>query len=175
MERKIKEQVVQDLGEKLSRAAGITLVDFTGLDVAGATQLRAKCREASVDYQVVKNTLARRALSDSQYRELLDTILNQPTGMAIGYDDPFIPIKVMSDFAKGNDHVKVKGAVVEGRFYGAEQTKELAKLPSKTELVSQLLRCVQGPLAGLAGVCNGILRELAGLIQAIHDKKAEEK
>lgn len=175
MERKVKEQVIQELGDKLTRASGIILVDFTGLDVAGATILRAKCREAKVDYQVVKNTLAKRALENSSFGKALESALNRPTGMALGFDDPFVPIRVLANFAKGNDRVQIKGSVVDGRYYSAAQTKELAKLPSKEELIAQLLRCVQGPLAGLAVVCAGVLRELVGVIQAIKDKKEEEK
>ena len=99
-----KEKVVQELCDKLQRARGIYLADFTGLDVASITELRQKLRSASVELRVVKNTLARRAVDEAGIPELRDWF-DGPICLAFGYDDPIVPARVLFDFVK--DHVAV--------------------------------------------------------------------
>ena len=169
-----KEEIVQDLSEKMQKASGVIVVDFTGINVADVTALRRKCRAGNIDYRVVKNTLSKRALADLPYRDDLSNVLCQPTAMAFGYDDPFAPIKLLADFAKGNDKIKLKAAVVEGHFYDGEAAKELAKIPSHDELIAKVLYCFQGPVSGFAQVCGGILQKVVGVLAAVKEKREQE-
>ena len=124
-----KEKVVRELTEKMKEAKAIYLTDFTGLDVVRATELRKKLREASVDYQVVKNTLAQLAAKNAGYDMLLE-YLTGPTGMAFGITDPIVPARILSEFAK-DETVKllVKVGLVEGTLFDPAAVRKLASLP----------------------------------------------
>ena len=127
-----KADVVTGLVTKLRRAPTVYVTDFTGLNVAHMTDLRLKLRAAGVEYVVVKNTLARRALLEAQVSGL-EPHLTGATALVLGGADPMAAAKVLTDFAKEHQKPAIKGALVEGRMVTSDQVKQLAALRAKSK------------------------------------------
>ncbi|MFC5528002.1 50S ribosomal protein L10 [Cohnella yongneupensis] len=143
-----KQQEVDVIASKLRESTTTVVADYRGLNVAQVTLLRKQLREAGVDFQVLKNSLVSRAAANVELTEL-DAILAGPTAVAFS-KDIIAPAKIISDFAKKNDALKVKGGIVEGRFVDAAQIKALADLPSREGLLSMLLSVLQAPMRNVA-------------------------
>jgi large subunit ribosomal protein L10 len=143
-----KQQEVDVITAKLRESTTTVVADYRGLNVAQVTQLRKLLREAGVEFQVLKNSLVSRAAANAELGEL-DSVLTGPTAIAFG-KDVVAPAKIISDFAKKNDALKVKGGIVEGRFVDAAQIKALADLPSREGLLSMLLSVLQAPVRNFA-------------------------
>ena len=168
-----KKQMVSDLSDKLKNAAGGVLVNYQGITVEQDTKMRAELRNAGVDYFVFKNTLARLAVKDCGFDELLP-VLTQMTAIAVSEKDPVAPAKILSSYADKIKSFNIKAGFVEGEVIDEDRVSYLATIPSKEELIAKMLGSLQSPLYGLANVLNGNLRGLACVLQAIHDKRAEE-
>lgn len=168
--RQIKEQVVADLKDKLSRASSVVLTDYRGLNVAEMTELRRMLREAGVEYKVVKNTLTLIAARDTGL-EGLEKYLTGPTALAFGVEDPVAPAKLLSKFAKNHKNLEIKGGVLQGRVIDLDGVKSLADLPPKEVLLAQVLAGMQAPISGIVNVLSGPVRNLLYALQAIKDKK----
>jgi large subunit ribosomal protein L10 len=143
-----KQQEVDVIASKLRESNCTVVADYRGLNVAQVTQLRKQLREAGVEFQVLKNSLVSRAAANAELSEL-DSVLTGPTAIAFG-KDVVAPAKILSDFAKKNDALKVKGGIVEGRFVDSAQIKALADLPSREGLLSMLLSVLQAPVRNFA-------------------------
>jgi large subunit ribosomal protein L10 len=141
-----KQETVTALATKLKRAPTVYVTDFTGLNVAKISDLRRKLRAAGVEYVVVKNTLALRALKDAQVAGL-EPHLGGPTALALAGADPVAAAKVLVDFAKEHEKPAIKAGLVEGRAITPAEVKQLASLPSRPELMAQLGGALQAPLA----------------------------
>lgn len=165
--------LIADLKEKFSRAKAVVLTDYQGMSVAELTVLRGVLRKSSLDYGVVKNTLAKIAAQETGVSVAADSFKG-PVGIAIGYDDPVLVVKKVLEFAKGNDKLKVKGAVVEGRFCNLQQVKEIADLPPREVLLSMLAGVLQAPATKLAGSLNATVTSFAYALDALSKKKANE-
>lgn len=145
----VKQQVVSDVTSKFQNSVCTVVADYRGLNVAQVTQLRKTLRESGIEFQVLKNSLTRRATAEAQLTEL-DEHLTGPTAIAFSTSDVVAPAKILSDFAKKNDALKVKGGVVEGRVVDAAQIKALADLPSREGMLSMLLSVLQAPMRNFA-------------------------
>jgi len=143
-----KQQEVDAIAAKLRESSSTVVADYRGLNVAQVTQLRKLLREAGVEFQVLKNSLVSRAAASAELGEL-DSILTGPTAVAFSAD-AVAPAKILNDFAKKNDALKIKGGVVDGVFYDAAQVKALADLPSREGLLSMLLSVLQAPVRNFA-------------------------
>jgi large subunit ribosomal protein L10 len=166
-----KKEVVAELSEKLDGAVAFYLTDFTGLDVEKMTDLRARMRAEGVEYLVVKNTLALRAIEDLDIPDIGE-FFTGPTGLAIGTDDPVTAAKVLDTFAKENDaKPSVKVGVVERRQVSADEVGRLAKLPPREELLSELAGAMQAPLAVLVLLMQGKMQEMLGLLEALRAER----
>jgi large subunit ribosomal protein L10 len=163
---------VEELSSLMSGATAIYLADFTGIDVESVTALRSKLRQASVEYQVVKNRLARRAAHEAGIVGL-DGYLTGPTAMAFTQGDPVAAAKILQDFADAGGKLAIKTGVVEQQVISGEQVKVLAKLPSREQLLAGVARGVQAPLYGLAAVLTGLLRGLVGTVAALEQQRRE--
>ena len=171
MKRNEKEQLVTELTDKLKGATAVYYTDFTGLNVKRMTDLRRRFRKAGVEYVVIKNTLALRAVNESG---LAGERLRGPTGLVVG-TDPVAAAKVLTDFAKDHeDRPSFKLGVLDRKVVGPDQIGRLAKLPSREVLLSQLAGALQAPLAALAGVLEAKLQETAGLLDALKAKREGE-
>lgn len=144
-----KQLAVNEIADKLRASATTVVADYRGLNVSQVTELRKQLREAGVEFQVLKNSLVRRATAAAELSEL-DEVLTGPTAIAFSREDAVAPAKILNDFAKKNEALEIKGGVVEGRVVGVEQIKELAALPSREGLLSMLLSVLQAPVRNFA-------------------------
>jgi large subunit ribosomal protein L10 len=166
-----KQAIVDELSAKLNGANAFYLTDFTGLNVKSITDLRRRLRNAGVEYLVVKNTLAERALAVTDLPDIAE-FFRGPTAVVIGQDDPVAPAKVLSDFAREHDNKPaVKAGIVERRAVTPAQIDALAKLPSREVLLAQLAGALEAPMAQLAWAMQAKLYEMAGLLDALRSEK----
>lgn len=172
MARPEKVAVVEDIQERLSKAQGAVLTDYRGLTVSEVTELRKQLREAGVDFKVLKNTLSIRAVQNLEMNDLVP-FLTGPTAFAFGYSDPVTPAKILSDFAKKNKALEIKGGIVEGTIVGPEEVSELAELPNRDELIAMVLRGMQAPVTGMVNVLQGNIRNVIYALEAIREQKEQ--
>ena len=151
-----KKQTVAQMVEKLQKAQAGVFVDYRGLTVSEDTDLRNKLRAAGVEYKVIKNTLTRFAAKEVGYDEL-DPILNGPTSLAISYEDPVAPAKVIAEFAKGNDKLEIKSGFLDGKVISIDEIKTLANTPSRDVLIAKLMGSLNSPVSSLARVLQAIV------------------
>lgn len=148
MNREQKREQVADIRERFSRMASAVVTDFRGLDVESMTALRDEFRKVGVDYKVIKNTLFGLAVKEETFVEALGPYLIGPTAVAWSYDDPAAPAKVAVGFAKKNDKLKIKCAVLDGEVLDSDSVIELSKMPGKEELMSTFLATLMAPAQG---------------------------
>ena len=172
MKRSEKEQIIAEVAEKVARAKSMVFADFTGITVEQINELRREFRKSDVDYRVVKNTLARKALEQvSGYDGVFDKLVG-PTAIAFGYDDPVAPARIIKKFREKNEKLNVKVCVLEKQVYDGKQLDRLAKLPSRGEIISGIMGSLQAPASGIVGTINAVMRDLVSVIDAIEKKKA---
>ncbi|OXM83140.1 50S ribosomal protein L10 [Paenibacillus rigui] len=157
----LKSQQVAEVTEKLKDSSCTIVTDYRGLNVAQVTELRKQLREAGVEFQVLKNTLARRATASADLTAL-DEHLTGPTAIAFSKDDIITPAKILTAFAKKNEHLSVKAGVVEGKVVDFEQIKALAELPSREGLLSMLLSVLQAPVRNFALAVKAVSEKQEG-------------
>jgi len=162
--RQQKEQLVNEISTKLKENSCTIVADYRGLNVAQVTELRKSLREAGVEFQVLKNTLTRRATAQAELTEL-DEALTGPTAIAFSKEDVVAPAKILSDFAKKNEFLKIKAGVVEGKVVDAGQIKALAELPSREGLLSMLLSVLQAPVRNFALAVKAVAEKQEGGVQ----------
>ena len=169
--REKKEATVQTIVDQMRDAKGIYLTDFTRLDVKSVTELRSRFRSVGVEYVVVKNTLARRALEQLDLPDIA-RFFTGPTAVVIGRDDPVAAVKVLDEFAQQhNQRPAVKVGVVEKREFSAEDVARLAKLPPRDRILAELAGAFEAPLAQVAYVLQARLIEFAGLLDALRAER----
>lgn len=156
-----KQEQVAEVSGKLKESSSTVVVDYRGLNVSQVTELRKQLREAGVDFQVLKNTIVRRATAAAELTEL-DQYLTGPTAIAFSKEDAVAAAKILSNFAKKNDALELKGGVVEGRVVGVDQIKALADLPSREGLLSMLLSVLQAPMRNFALVVKAVSEKQEG-------------
>jgi large subunit ribosomal protein L10 len=168
MKRPEKEKLVAELKEKLNGAKALYYTDFTGLNVKRMTDLRRRLRKANVEYVVIQNTLALRAVNESG---LVAQKLKGQTGLVIA-KDAVAAAKVLADFAKENDQrPAVKGGLLEGKSLDVAQVKKLASMPSREQMLAELGAGLQSPMAAFVGALNGVLYMFAGALEALHEQR----
>src|SRR4051812_28300313 len=168
MKRTEKEQLVSELRGKIQGAQALYYTDFTGLNVKRMTDLRRRLRKAGVEYVVIKNTLALRAVNESG---LVGERLKGPTGIVVAHD-ALAGARVLTDFAKENDQrPSVKGGMFDGRAIDADQVKKLASMPSREQLLSELGAGFMAPMASFAGALNRMLYQMIGALEALRAQK----
>ncbi len=168
MKRADKEQIVSDLSAKLKDATSLYYTDFTGLNVKRMTDLRRRLKKAGMDYVVIKNTLALRAVNESG---LVGEKLKGPTGLVVG-KDPVAAAKVLADFAKEFEQKpEVKGGMLEGRALDTAQVKRLASMPSREQMLADLGAGLQSPMAAFVGALNGLMYMFAGALDALKSQR----
>jgi large subunit ribosomal protein L10 len=168
MKRPEKERLVAELKQKLHGAKALYYTDFTGLNVKRMTDLRRRLRKANVEYVVIKNTLALRAVNESG---LVGTRLRGPTGLVVARD-AVAAAKVLADFARENDQrPAVKGGLLEGKALNVEQVKKLATMPSREQMLADLGAGLQAPMAAFVGALNGLFYMFAGALEALRTQR----
>ena len=164
MKRDEKEQLVAELRAKIKGAKALYYTDFTGLNVKRMTELRRRFRKAGVEYVVIKNSLAARAVHESG---LTTTRLRGPTGVVVGRD-PITAAKLLTDFAKENDQrPSVKGGLLDGVAIDGAQVKKLASMPSREQMLAELGAGLMSPMAAFVGALNGMMYMMVGALEAL--------
>lgn len=164
---------VAEIKERLENHDIAIATKYIGINVTDVTELRRRLRETGVEYKVYKNNLARRALRELELENVAD-FMEGPTAWAFS-NDPVAPAKILREFGKKTQHIGMVGGVLDGRAITAEQLKSLATLPSRDELLSQVVGTIAAPLRKLAGTLNAVPRNLVSVIDQIQKKKAEEE
>ena len=155
-----KKATVSALSEQIKSATAGVFVDYKGITVDQDTKLRNDFREAGVNYTVVKNTLTRLAARDCGYD--FDEILNGTTSFATTEGDPIAPARIVSQFAKQNRILTIKGGFVEGKIVSVEELNAFGELTSKNDLVAQVLGTLMAPISSLAYVLDQIRLQKGG-------------
>ena len=156
-----KKAVVAGLVERLQAAQAGVIADYRGLTVAQDTELRAKLREAGVEYTIVKNTLLNFAAKEVGLEEL-EPVLHGPTALATSDSDLVASAKVLVDFAKTNEQLEIKGGFVEGKVISIDEVKVYANIPSKEVLISKMMGSLQAPVGNLVRALDAIAKKMEG-------------
>lgn len=167
-----KEAQVAVVTERFNQVEAVYLADLTGMSVELLTQFRRKCRDKDIQISVVKNTLLERASKGTQF-EAIAPHLAGPTAILTPSADVIAPAKLLEEFIKANKFPKVKAACLEGVVYADTGVTALAKLPSRDQLLSQLLSVLQAPLTQLCGVLNANARGLAASLDQVAKQKTD--
>jgi large subunit ribosomal protein L10 len=168
MKRADKEQLVTELRDKLATAQSLYYTDFTGLNVKRMTELRRRLKRVGVDYVVIKNTLALRAVNESG---LVGEKMKGPTGFVVG-KDPVAAARVLTEFAKEfEDKPTMKGGMLQGKAIDNAQLKRMASLPSREQMLADLAAGMQSPMAAFVGALNGVFYMFAGALDALKSQR----
>lgn len=165
-----KQELVSDLHRKFEQKKILVLVDYKGLNVPKMTDLRAKLREADVEFLVVKNTLLKRAAEGTDVDLMRDALIG-PNAIAMSYNDPVPVAKVLSEFAKANDKLEIKAGVLSGAVLDFKDIKALSDLPSRDVLLATVLSTMNAVPTGLVRALNNVPERLLYALQAIKDQK----
>ena len=165
-----KKKIVEDLYEIFSKSKVLIVTDYKGLNVTIINELRRKLREADVEYRVVKNSLLVRASEDTDV-SLIAESFKGPSAIAISYDDPVAPAKVLMQFAKDNAKLEIKAAVMDGKALDLSAIKALSELPSQEVLLGRLLSVLNGIPSSLVIALSDMPKKLLNVLNAVKEQK----
>jgi len=165
-----KQAVVAEVSTRLALAQAVIVAEYRGLDVGRVTQLRAKAKKSGMYLRVLKNTLARRAVKGTPFEKLIDKMVG-PLMYGIA-TDPVAGAKVLSEFARENEHFVIRGGAMPNTLMSDKDVKALALLPSREELLAKLLGTMQAPIAKLARTLNEVLGKFVRTLAALRDAKS---
>ena len=169
--RQVKTESLNDLSTHLRTAKSVVFANFQGLKVKETEELRNKCRAENIYFVATKKTLLAKALKEAG---IAADVKNFEGGVAaiFGLQDEVAPAQLTAEFAKKHDVVKLFGGILEGHFIDGVKVNELAKLPSKQQLLGQLVGTLNAPVSGFVNVLAGNLRGLVGVLNNIKEAKA---
>lgn len=165
-----KAEIVAELSDKFGRMKSAVFTSISGYTMPDADKLRTKGREQGVEVIVAKKTLLGRAIKDAG----LNVDLSQFEGSVLttfGFNDEVAPAKMMAEFLKERETMKILGGVLEGKMVDAASIKTLSKLPGKQELLAKVVGSLNAPVSGFVNVLAGNLRGLVTVLNAVKDKK----
>ena len=162
---------VKVLSESLSRAKAVYFTEYHGLNVGDITKLRSEFFKANVEFRVAKNTLVKLAAIDNNI-EVADELLKGSTALAISFDEPVAPAKVIKKFRQNSDLPEVKGIFFDGEFVPGTEYGRLADLPSKEELIAKLISMLNSPLQKLVNTINSPIQSTLGALNNLKEKKS---
>jgi large subunit ribosomal protein L10 len=166
-----KNDKIEDIKESISNAKVAIVSDYRGFSVADITELRRRLQKENGDFAVVKNTLAKIAIKDTQF-EGLEEFLKGPSAIALGYGDEVAPAKIMLQYLKEAKKTnEVKGGVLDGKAISANDVKEISNLPSKQELIAKIMGSLNAPASGIANATNGVMRGLVIAMEEVRKQK----
>lgn len=167
-----KKQFVQQLHERLGKSNVVILTDYKGLDVGTITELRRQLKEANVEYQVIKNTMLRLA-SEGTGVAIIKNEFKGPSAIAISYDDPVAPAKILTEFSKKFDKLEIKIGVMNGKVLDLSSIRALSSLPSREELLAKVLATMIAVPTSLVRALNDVPRRMVSVLSAIKDQKEQ--
>ncbi len=171
-----KIEEVKKIKQRLENAKSIILIDYKGINIEEVDELRNRFRNAGVDYFISKNTFIKLALNELGVSDL-DQKLVGPTAIAAALEDEVAPARELAKFKKDimedKEFPSFKIGLISGRIMEPSELEQLAKLPSKDILISQILQGFNSPITGLVGTLQGILRKFVFAVDAITKKQQE--
>lgn len=167
-----KKAVVEEVAAQVAGARAIVLAEYRGLEVGNMTELRRKARRSGVYLRVLKNTLARRAVKDTPFAGLADRMVG-PLVYGIS-SDPVATAKVMNEFAKGNEKFVIRAGAMPNAVISAKEVVALASLPSREELLAQLMGTMQAPVAKFVQTLNEVPSKFVRTLAAVRDQKEKQ-
>lgn len=168
-----KDNILQKLVDKFGKSKSVVFADYRGLDVASLSDLRGRLRKADAELQVAKKTLMRIA-GEKNNLKFDKSIMEGPVAVTFSYEDAMSGIKVLFNFAKENDKLKLLGGVVDGKVVGPDVILEYAKLPGREELLAKLLGSMNAPVSGTVGLLNNLIAGFVRVLNAYKDKMPAE-
>ena len=167
-----KIDIVKNTEKKINESVALYFTKYTGMNVVQATEFRKVCRETSVEYSFVKNTLIKIAAKNAGFENIFDELLEGQIGIATSVDDPIAPARIIKNFNKdNNDVLEVVGVFVDGNLYDPEKYKALANLPTREELITKFASMLNQPMSNLASVLNATMNKLAGTLKSLEEQK----
>jgi len=167
-----KQAVVAEVSEQIAKAQAVILAEYRSIPVKDMTELRKKARGSGVYLRVLKNTLARRAIADTPFKGLTDKMVG-PIAYGIS-SDPVAVAKVLQEFAKGNEKFVIKAGAMPNVMMSAREVAELAKMPSRQELLAKLVATMQAPIAKFVRTLNEVPGRFARTLLAVRDQKEKQ-
>ena len=167
-----KQQIVSEVNQAASSALSAVLADYRGVTVEDMTALRKNARDNKVYLRVVRNTLLKRAVADTEFECIQDALVG-PTIIALSQEDPGAAARVLKDFAKENEAFEIKALSVGGKLLPAEQIDALAKLPTRDEALAMLMAVMQAPITKLTRTLNDVPGKVTRVVAAVRDQKQE--
>lgn len=161
-----KTEILQDLLDKFAKSKSVIFADYRGIDVSSISNLRNKLRENDAETKVAKKTLIKLAAKDKISEEISDEILSGPITATFSYGDEMAGLKVLFDFSKENDKLKLMGGIIDGRLVGTEEIIKLAKLPSRDELLAKLLASLNSPVTGFVATLSNVMSGFVRVVDA---------
>ncbi|NOX32821.1 MAG: 50S ribosomal protein L10 [Deltaproteobacteria bacterium] len=165
-----KKEQVERLAKEFSECEISILVDYKGLDVLKMTDLRAQLRNEGVRIEVVKNTLLDRA-SKGTDAALMKDFYKGPNAIVLSKDDPVAPARILVNFAKDNEKLEIKAGTLSGKLLDIEEIKSLAKMPSREDLLGQVVYTLNAVPTSFVNVLSGVPRAFVNVLNAIKDQK----
>jgi large subunit ribosomal protein L10 len=165
-----KKEIVKDLHEKFLRSKVVILTDYKGLDVTTINDLRRRLGAEEIEYKVVKNSLLIRASEETDIA-LIKDYFKGPSAIALSYDDPIAPAKVLTKFSEEHKQLEIKTGVMDGRVLDMGAIKRISALPGREELLGQFLSVANGVVTGFVRVLNAVPAQFLNVLQAIKEQK----
>ena len=165
-----KKAIIADVTSNAINAQSAIAAEYSGLTVDAMTRLRANARQAGVYLRVVKNTLARRAVEETEFACMRDSLVG-PLVYAFSRDEPAAAARVLNDFAKDNEKLVIKVVALRGKLLSPGDIKKLASMPTRDEAISQLMAVMKAPIEKLARTLAEPTNKLARTVAAIRDQK----
>ena len=166
-----KKQVVEDFKEKFAKAALAVVTDYRGLSVTELTELRKRLSKNNAEYKIAKNTLIKIAVKDSNHKAI-NELLEGPTAVLLGYGEPAESVKTLVDYIKEIEKGSIRGGALDGKLLTDKDIKVFATLPSKKVLLGQIAGLLVANTAGIVGVLESLIRDIALLSEEVAKKKA---
>ncbi|HAT49937.1 MAG: 50S ribosomal protein L10 [Nitrospirae bacterium] len=169
MKQDEKETIINEVRQIMERSSIVVATHYRGLKVSEMGALRKKMHENGCQYRVIKNTLARRAATGTEF-EILSDMLVGPTGLAFS-SDPVAPAKVLAGFVKDNPTLEIRGAVLNGKILDGKSLARLATMPSREVMLAKLLGTMNGPIQNFVGVLAAVPASLVRVLDQIRQSK----
>ena len=162
--------MLKELVDKMKAAKAVVFADYRGMSVKDISKMRRELKEKGVEYGVSKKTLIRIAAKEAGFPEIPEEVMEGPIAVAFSMEDELAGAKLIYNTSKKNENLKLRGALFEGRVLGVAETKTLAMLPGREELLAKFLYVIKSPIQGFHGVLQGTLSGFVRALKAISEK-----
>lgn len=167
-----KDQLINDLVDKMSKYKSLVFADYKGLTVADSQEIRKLCRKQGAEYLVVKKTLIKLALEKAGINDVDVKSMSGNIAVLIGFEDEIAPAKIAATFGKKHENLKMLGGILENKFIDLAKVQSLSAIPSKAELLAKLVGSINAPVSGFVNVLAANIRALLNVVSAIKEQKS---